>query len=66
MCQPKERIYIILSLHYENFFLVYVWDDEVSYTWDDTEVNYRKRLSEVFLLFFYEDKLMTFSQSLWS
>lgn len=41
MCQPKERIciYIILSLHYKNFGGVYVWDDEVSYAWDDTEVN---------------------------
>ena len=65
--QKGEYIYICNSfITLQKFFLVYVWDDEVSYAWDDTEVNYKKRLSEVFVLFFYEEKLMTFSQSLWS
>ena len=67
MSAKRENIYICNSfITLQKFFLVYVWDDEVSYAWDDTEVNYKKRLSEVFVLFFYEEKLMTFSQSLWS
>lgn len=38
--QKREYIYIYNSfITLQNFGGVYVWDDEFSYAWDDTEVN---------------------------
>ena len=39
-------------------FLIYIWDDEISYAWNDSDVNFKKRLWSLFfwVFFFDEDK----------
>ena len=46
-------------------FLIYIWDDEISYAWNDSDVNFKKRLCSLFFWFFFdEDKRDIFTKPL--
>ena len=48
-------------------FLIYIWDDEISYAWNDSDVNFKKRLWSLFFwVFFFDEDKHDISQSLWS
>ena len=43
-------------------YLIYIWDDEISCAWNDSNVNFKKRL--FFVVFFDEDKHDIFTKPL--
>lgn len=45
-------------------FLIYIWDDEISYAWNDSDVNFKKRLWSLFFwVFFLMRTNMTFHKA---